>query len=82
MATAAAIVVPGSGHVLLGRPMRGLLLLFWMIVFAAITYQLAPANVSRIGRFSGGFAVWAISVVEVARLAALRARNESKGTAP
>ena len=69
-ATAAAIVVPGSGHVLLGRPMRGLILLFWMIIFAAITYHLAPETVSRGGRLSGGFAVWAISVVEVARLAA------------
>ena len=70
MATAAAIVVPGSGHVVLGRPMRGLILLFWMIIFATITWHLAPETVSRVGRLSGGFAVWAISVVEVARLAA------------
>ena len=72
MATTAAILVPGSGHVLLGRPMRGLLLLFWMIIFATITYHLTPETVSRVGRLSGGFAVWAISVVEVTRMAARR----------
>ena len=77
MATAAAIVVPGSGHVLLGRPMRGLILLFWMIIFAAITYHLAPETVSRVGRLSGGFAVWAIYVVEVARLAPCRRDGDS-----
>ena len=73
----AAACVPGSGHVLLGRPMRGLILLFWMIIFAAITWHLAPDTVSRVGRLSGGFAVWAISVVEVARVAARRSDRDS-----
>ena len=68
MAIIAAIVVPGSGHVLLGRPMRGLLLLFWMLIFGFITFHLTSATTSPVGRFSGGFAIWAISVVEVARM--------------
>ncbi len=72
MAIAAALVVPGSGHVLLGRPMRGLMLCFWMILFAVITWHLTPEHISRVGRLSGGIAVWVISVVEVARLAARR----------
>ena len=68
----AAVLVPGSGHVLLGRPMRGLLLLFWMIILGAITYRLTGETTSAVGRFSGGFAVWALSVVEVARMARRR----------
>jgi hypothetical protein len=70
---AAAIIVPGSGHVLQGRPMRGLLLLFWMIIFGYITFHLTRENVTMIGRLSGGIAVWAISVVEVAHLSHRRA---------
>lgn len=69
LAVAGAIVVPGSGHVLLGRPMRGLILLFWMLIFGYLTFQLSGEAVSPIGRFAGGIAVWALSVVEVWRLA-------------
>lgn len=64
----ASIIVPGSGHVLLGKPVRGLLLLFWMFVFGYITFQLTTIEISFIGRLSGGFAVWTISVLEVYRL--------------
>lgn len=28
-----AVIVPGSGNVLLSRPMRGLVMLFWMFIF-------------------------------------------------
>lgn len=72
MPVAAALLVPGSGHVLLGRPVRGLVFCCWMILFGIITWRLAPEHASRLGRLSGGVAVWVISVVEVARLAARR----------
>lgn len=61
----AAFLVPGSGYVLLSRPMRGLIMIFWMCIFGYITFQLSSANISVIGRYSGGIAVWAISVLEV-----------------
>ncbi|OLN27273.1 hypothetical protein [Desulfosporosinus metallidurans] len=64
----AAVIVPGSGYVLLSRPMRGLVMLFWMFIFGYITLQLSSSHVSLIGRFSGGIAVWAISVLEVYRI--------------
>jgi hypothetical protein len=69
LAIASAVVVPGSGHVLLGRPMRGLVLLFWMIILGYITFQLSNDTISPVGRFAGGIAVWALSVVEVWRIA-------------
>ena len=61
----AAFLVPGSGYVLLSRPMRGLVMIFWMCIFGYITFQLSSANISVIGRYSGGIAVWVISVLEV-----------------
>jgi hypothetical protein len=73
LAIAAAVIIPGSGHVLLNRPMRGLLLLFWMIILGYITFRLTAENISAVGRLSGGIAVWAISVVEAANLVRRRA---------
>ena len=61
----AAFLIPGSGYVLLSRPMRGLVMIFWMCIFAYITFQLSSANISIFGRFSGGIAVWVISILEV-----------------
>ncbi|HWR44537.1 hypothetical protein [Sporomusa sp.] len=61
----AAFLVPGSGYVLLSRPMRGLVMIFWMCIFGYITFQLSSANISVIGRSSGGIAVWIISILEV-----------------
>jgi hypothetical protein len=65
----AAVIIPGSGYVLLSRPMRGLVMLFWMIILGYITLRLTSSQISIIGRFSGGIAVWAISVLEVHRWA-------------
>ena len=76
----AAIVVPGSGHVLLGKPMRGLVFLFWMLIFGYITFQITTEATSRAGRLSGGFGVWAISVLEAHRIA--RAATASRGAGP
>ncbi len=64
----AAIVIPGSGYVLLGVPSRGLQMLFFMGFLGFITFTLTDANISPVGRFAGGLAVWALSVVEISRL--------------
>lgn len=64
----ATIFVPGSGYVLLSRPMRGLLMVFWMLIFGYVTFRLTSTHISVIGRFSGGIAIWVISVLEVYRL--------------
>lgn len=64
----AAFLVPGSGHVLLGRSLRGLVYLFWMIIMGYLTWQLSNPGISFIGRISGGLAVWVLSMLEVYRL--------------
>lgn len=65
----AALIVPGSGYVLLGYPSRGLQMLFFMGFLGFVTFNLTDANISPVGRLAGGVAVWALSVVEVVRLA-------------
>jgi len=63
-----AAAIPGAGHVILGRPMRGLIFVFWMVIFGYITYHLTNETVSLIGRISGGLAVWIISILEVSKI--------------
>ncbi len=72
---AASIIVPGSGYVMLGKPMRALQMLFFMGFMGFVTYRLSGPDISFIGRFSGAFAVWTLSVVEVNRM--IRKRNQS-----
>ena len=68
----AAMLIPSAGHVLADKPMRGLMMVFWMFAFGYITYQLSPPDVSFVGRYAGGFAVWALSVVDASRIAKRR----------
>ena len=70
-----SILIPGMGHLLLGRQVRGLIFVFWIIIFAYITFQLSTPDISAVGRFSGGIAVWLISVLEVYKI--LRKGNQS-----
>lgn len=64
----ASLLVPGSGYVILGKQFRGLMMLLWMFVFGFITYNLAGENVSFIGHWSGGLAVWVLSVLDVYKI--------------
>lgn len=68
----ASIIVPGSGYVLLGMPFRGLQMLFFMVFLGYITFNLTGPDISPVGRFAGGFAVWALSVLEVFRIAKIQ----------
>jgi TM2 domain-containing membrane protein YozV len=72
----AALLIPGSGHILLGQPRRGLRMLAWMLLFGFLTCQLSNARTSFVGHFSGGFAVWVLSILDVARI--LRSAGGSK----
>jgi len=71
------IVIPGSGYVFLGRPMRGLVMLFWMIIFGYLTFMISSPEISFIGRISGGLAVWMLSVIEVYRAVSPSSQNSN-----
>jgi len=64
-----SMVMPASGYVLLGKSVRGLMMLMWMFMFGYITYKLTTVDISLIGRLSGGLGVWTISIVEIHKLA-------------
>jgi len=68
----ASVIIPGSGFVLLGKPLRGLMYVVWILFFGILTYKYSSPNISLIGRFAGGIAVWALSLVELQRLLKIR----------
>ncbi|WP_095198796.1 hypothetical protein [Mesorhizobium carmichaelinearum] len=68
----AAIVLPASGHVILGVPVRGLQFLFFTVILAWVTAKIAPPDASFIGRHAGGFLIYALSVLDAYKLARIR----------
>ena len=59
---AAAILLPGMGHVLLGKAQRGLGFAFFTLVGAWLTTKFASPDVDVIGRHAAGVFVWALSL--------------------
>ncbi|MHC2017239.1 hypothetical protein [Methylobacterium sp. CM6247] len=70
---AAAILLPGMGHVLLGQAQRGLGFAFFTLVGAWLTTKFASPDVDVIGRHAAGVFVWALSIPDAYRIARLRA---------
>jgi hypothetical protein len=73
-----AILLPGFGHVLNGQTKRGLTMQLFMIALAFVTWQLAPASATFIGKLSGGLFVYALSIPEAYRVARLRWETSQK----
>jgi hypothetical protein len=78
----AAILLPGFGHVLNGQARRGLTMQLFMIVFAFVTWHLAPPAASLIGKLSGGLFVYALSLPEAYRTAKFREVVFNRGDRP
>jgi hypothetical protein len=74
----AAILLPGFGHVLNGQPRRGLTMQLFMIALAFVTWHLAPASATFLGKLSGGLFVYALSLPEAYRVARMRWQNFHK----
>lgn len=72
-----AAVLPGVGHVVLGRPYRGLMFVFYILLLGIITVHVADPDRSFLGRYAGGIFVYAISLMDAYRLAA-RDRAEAQ----
>jgi hypothetical protein len=68
----AAIVLPASGHVILGVPVRGLQFLFFMVILAWVTTKIAPPDAGFVGRHAGGFLIYALSILDAYRIARIR----------
>jgi hypothetical protein len=72
--TVAAFLLPGSGQMLNGDAVRGIVMQFFMLLLAFITYQLSGPDISFIGRISGGLLVYVFSVVDANNVAKRRNR--------
>jgi hypothetical protein len=69
---AIAIVLPGVGQVLNNTPTRGLFMVFFMLVGAWICFHTTTPEHSFLGRYAGGWFVYAISILDAYRFARVR----------
>ncbi len=74
---AAAVVLPGMGQVLNDQARRGLVMVFYMLLLGSVTYAVAAPGTSTVGVLAGGLFVYAISVMDAYRVAALRRQQAS-----
>lgn len=69
---ALSTLLPGSGHVFSGVPARGLQFLFFMVVIGWATSKIAPEQASFIGRYAGGFFIYALSILDAYKIARVK----------
>ena len=61
---AAALLLPGAGHVLQGKQQRGLMFLFFTIVLGWVSLRIMPDEFSFFTRHVGGIFIYGISVLD------------------
>lgn len=69
---AVAALLPGVGQLLNGSSKRALMFLFSMMSLGWISYHLTTPDHSFVGRYAGGFFVYAVSLMDAYRFARLR----------
>lgn len=69
---ACAAVLPGVGQVLNRQPLRGLIFVFFVLLLGAFTLKTAAPDVSFVGKFAGGFFVWAMAMMDAYKTARTR----------
>lgn len=75
---ALAIALPGAGHVAIREAPRGLVFAFFVVFFSVLSYMTTTPEHSFIGRHAGGLFVWALSIPDAYRRAALNARRNPR----
>jgi len=77
-----AILMPGAGHVAVGKPSRGLGFAFFSLLLALFTWHTTTPDHSFIGRAAGGLFVWALSIPDAYRTARVQYEAWRRGTGP
>lgn len=69
---AVALMLPGVGQVLNRQPVRGLIFVCFAVLLGGFTLKTAGADVSFIGKISGGLFVWAMAAMDAYKTARIR----------
>jgi len=69
---ASSIILPASGQVWNGQPTRGLMFLFFIFLLGGFTLITAAEQASFVGRYAGGFFVWAMAIFDAYKRARTR----------
>lgn len=59
-----AILLPGVGQVVNNTPVKGLVMVCFMIILGLITLNLAQAHISMVGKLAGGIFIYALSIMD------------------
>lgn len=59
-----AILLPGMGQVINNTPVKGLVMIAFMVILGLITFNLAQAHISMVGKLAGGIFIYAISTMD------------------
>lgn len=75
-----AIVAPGSGQWAAGNIQRGVVFVWFIMIFGWVGWHLTGPDISPVGRLAGGILVYAISIMDAYRMARFRwARYHARG---
>jgi hypothetical protein len=77
-----ASLVPGAGHVLQGRPERGLMFLFFIVILGWVSLRLMPPDASFIGRHIGGVFIYGVSILDAYRHSKIKWEHWKRGQEP
>ena len=73
----ASLLLPGSGHIILGRAPRGLMFLFFMIILGWISFKLMPPSANFFGRHGGGVLVYGLCALDAYKIARIEFAKKS-----
>jgi hypothetical protein len=67
-----AVLLPGVGQILNNQPGRGLLFAFTAFALGFITAKYAAPDASILGRYAGGFFIYAVAIMDAYKWARVR----------
>ena len=67
-----AILLPGSGQVMVGQPQRGFGFAFFALLLALVSWHTTTPEHSFVGRSAAGLFVWALSIPDAYRIARIK----------
>ncbi len=67
-----AIALPGMGQIANNQANRGLLFAFTTVALGYVTSKYAAPDVSILGRYAGGFFIYAVAIMDAYRWAKVR----------